>query len=129
MQFVLDNLLLSKSEKTLVAENRVSAIHANQPASLTSTICSSTHEPNESGSDRRSLSENLERSFTRSKKKPSLKEAVITEVDQESEEFKQLPDVIASSHLGNWNLDDVIAAKFTFYIILILNSAQRHLRP
>ncbi|XP_014477087.1 PREDICTED: serine/threonine-protein kinase 11-interacting protein isoform X2 [Dinoponera quadriceps] len=100
-KFVLDSILLSKSEKALVAENRVSIIRTNQSASLTSVISTNTYESNESGSDYRaiSLAENLERSFTKSKKKPSLKEAVITEVDQENEEFKQLPDVVASSHL------------------------------
>lgn len=102
LQFVLDNLLLSKSERAFVAENRIFTIHANHSASLISTISSNTYEPSESGSDHQitSLPENLEKSFTKSKKKPNLKEAVIAEIDQESEEFKQLPDVVASSHLG-----------------------------
>lgn len=103
LQFVLDHLLLSKSEKMLIAENRVSAICTNQSVSLTNAISVNTYEPSESGSDHRiaSLPESLEKSLTKNKKKPSLKEAIIGEVDQESEEFKQLPDVVASSHLGN----------------------------
>lgn len=92
----------------LVAENRIFTICANQSASLSSTISTNTYEPSESGSDHRiaSLPENLEKSLTKSKKKPSLKEAIIAEVDQESEEFKQLPDVVASSHLGNCTFHD-----------------------
>ncbi|XP_032680725.1 serine/threonine-protein kinase 11-interacting protein isoform X2 [Odontomachus brunneus] len=100
-KFVLDHLLLSKSEKMYVAENRIFTMCANQSASLTSTISVNAHESSESGSDHRivSLPENLEKSLTKSKRKSNLKEAIIAEADQESEEFKQLPDVVASSHL------------------------------
>ncbi|XP_011152969.1 serine/threonine-protein kinase 11-interacting protein isoform X2 [Harpegnathos saltator] len=100
-KFVLDHVLLSKSEKALVAENRVFTMCANQSVSSTSTsMFVNTYEPSESSSDNRvtSLAENLEKSLTKSKKKPSLKEAIIAEADQETEEFKQLPDVVASSH-------------------------------
>lgn len=104
-QFVLDRLSLSKSEKSLVAENRVFTIHANQSISLTSSVsmCADTYEFNEDGSNHpvTSLSENSEKNVTKNKKKPNMKEAIIDEIDQEKGEFKKLPDVVASSHLGN----------------------------
>ncbi|XP_072763614.1 serine/threonine-protein kinase 11-interacting protein isoform X2 [Anoplolepis gracilipes] len=101
-KFVLDSLLLSKSEKAFVAENRVFAIHANQSISLTSSMstCVDTYEFNESGSNQRiTSSENSERSVLKSKKKPNMREAIIDEIDQEKGEFKKLPDVVASTHL------------------------------
>lgn len=60
-------------------------------------------EFNENGSNQRitSLSENSEKSVTKNKKKPNMREAIIDEIDQEKGEFKKLPDVVASSHLGN----------------------------
>ncbi|CAL1678329.1 unnamed protein product [Lasius platythorax] len=102
-KFVLDRLSLSKSEKSLVAENRVFTIHANQSISLTSSVsmCADTYEFNENGSNHpvTSLSENSEKNVTKNKKKPNMKEAIIDEIDQEKGEFKKLPDVVASSHL------------------------------
>ncbi|XP_025267843.1 serine/threonine-protein kinase 11-interacting protein isoform X2 [Camponotus floridanus] len=100
-KFVLDRLPLSKLEKTFVIENRVFTIRANQSISLTSSMstCVDTYEFNENGSNRITLSDNLERSITRSKKKSNMREAIIDEIDQEKGEFKKLPDVVASSHL------------------------------
>lgn len=110
-QFVLDRLPLSNSEKTLIAENRIFAISTNQSSSLTgSTSVCDTREFNEDRLDRRTISlpENLEKSLTRSKKRPNVKEAVIDEIDQEREEFKKLPDVVASSHLGkDFSIDKI----------------------
>ncbi|XP_029166715.1 serine/threonine-protein kinase 11-interacting protein isoform X2 [Nylanderia fulva] len=101
-KFVLDRLSLSKSENSLVAENRVFTIHANQSISLTSSVsvCADTYESNENRSNPPvTSSENLEKSVTKSKRKPNVKEAIIDEIDQEKGEFKRLPDVVASSHL------------------------------
>ncbi|KAL6262037.1 hypothetical protein P5V15_007129 [Pogonomyrmex californicus] len=103
-KFVLDHLLLSSSEKMLVAENRIFAIPTNQ--SLTSSISTNVDLQEEFNKDRSnqtrrtiSLSENLEKSVTKNKRKPNVKEAIINEIDQGKEEFKKLPDVVASSHL------------------------------
>lgn len=101
LQFVLDHLPLSNSEKILVAENRVFAISTNQSSSLSSSISVyDTREFDEDRIDRRTIRENLEKSITRSKRRANVKEAVIDEIDQERGEFKKLPDVVASSHLG-----------------------------
>jgi len=92
------------SEKTLVAENRIFAISTNQSTSLTSSIAIyvDTHEFDQDRLNRRTISlpENLEKSVTRNKKRLNVKEAIIDEIDQERGEFKKLPDVVASSHLG-----------------------------
>lgn len=104
-QFVLDHLPLSNSEKMLVAENRVFAISTNQSSSIASSISVyDMHEFDEERLDHRTISlpGNLEKSVTRSKRRPNVKEAVIDEIDQEREEFKKLPDVVASSHLGKY---------------------------
>lgn len=87
-------------------ENRVFTIRANQSISLTSSMstCVDIYEFNENGSNRITLSDNLERSITRSKKKSNMREAIIDEIDQEKGEFKKLPDVVASSHLGNQDI-------------------------
>ncbi|XP_011705409.1 PREDICTED: serine/threonine-protein kinase 11-interacting protein isoform X2 [Wasmannia auropunctata] len=106
-KFVLDHLPFSNSEKMLVAENRIFAIYnqsTNQSTSLSSSISIyvDTHEFDQdrlNSSQTISLPENLEKSVTRSKKKPNVKEAIIDEIDQERGEFKKLPDVVASSHL------------------------------
>lgn len=84
-------------------ENRVFTIRANQSISLTSSISTCVDEFNENGSNQRitPLSENSEKSVMKSKKKPNMREAIIDELDQEKGEFKKLPDVVASSHLGN----------------------------
>ncbi|XP_011630532.1 serine/threonine-protein kinase 11-interacting protein isoform X4 [Pogonomyrmex barbatus] len=102
-KFVLDHLLLSSSEKMLIAENRIFAIPTNQ--SLTSSISTNVNLQEEFKKDRSnqtrtiSLSENLEKNVTKNKRKPNVKEAIINEIDQGKEEFKKLPDVVASSHL------------------------------
>ncbi|XP_050461636.1 serine/threonine-protein kinase 11-interacting protein isoform X1 [Cataglyphis hispanica] len=100
-KFVLDRLPLSKSEKAFVTENRVFTIRVNQSISLTSSMSTCVDEFNENGSNQRitPLSENSEKSITKSKKKPNMREAIIDELDQEKGEFKKLPDVVASSHL------------------------------
>jgi len=104
LQFVLDHLPLLNSEKMLVAENRIFAISTNQSTSLTSSISIyiDTHEFDQDRLNRRTISlpENLEKSVTRNKKRLNVKEAIIDEIDQERGEFKKLPDVVASSHLG-----------------------------
>lgn len=111
-QFVLDHLPLSHSERTLVAENRVFAISTNRSSSLASSVSVyDTREFDEDGLDRRttSLPGNLEKSVTRNKRRPDVKEAVIDEIDQERGEFKKLPDVVASSHLGkDFSIDKCI---------------------
>ncbi|XP_018365237.1 PREDICTED: serine/threonine-protein kinase 11-interacting protein isoform X2 [Trachymyrmex cornetzi] len=101
-KFVLDHLSLSNAEKMLVAENRIFAIPTNQSTtSLTSSISvyADTHEFDQDRLDHRTilLSKNLEKSVTRSKRRPNVKEAIIDEIDQEKREFKKLPDVVASS--------------------------------
>ncbi|EGI70964.1 PREDICTED: serine/threonine-protein kinase 11-interacting protein isoform X1 [Acromyrmex echinatior] len=99
-KFVLDHLSLSNAEKMLVAENRIFAILTNQ-STLTSSISvyADTHEFDQDRLNHRTilLSENLEKSVTRSKRRPNVKEAIIDEIDQERREFKKLPDVVASS--------------------------------
>ncbi|KAL0117693.1 hypothetical protein PUN28_008833 [Cardiocondyla obscurior] len=102
-KFVLDHLPLSNLEKTLVAENRGFSISTNQSVSLTNSL-SIYVDTRQLGEDRLnrqtvSLPESLEKSITRSKKKPNVKEAIIDEIDQERDEIKKLPDVVASSRL------------------------------
>lgn len=94
----------------LVAENQlhqVSLIRTDQSTSLSNPISTytDTKESSEIGSSYRAMvqTENLEKSITKSKKKPNVKEAIIVEVDHENE-YKQLPDVVASSHLGNYRI-------------------------
>lgn len=111
MQFVLDHLPLSNSEKALIAENRIFAISTNQ--SLTSSISIVDVDTQEFDQDRLncqiiSLPESLEKSVTRNKKRANVKEAIIDEIDQEIGEFKKLPDVVASSHLGKtFSVDEI----------------------
>ena len=89
----------------LIAENRIFAIPMNESTSLTSSISvyADIHEFDQDRLNHRTilLSENLEKSVTRNKRRPNVKEAIIDEIDQERREFKKLPDVVASSsHLG-----------------------------
>jgi len=105
LQFVLDHLPLSKSEKMLTAENQIFTIHRNQSVSLNSSISTyvDVHDIYESETNQQTtLTSNPERSLTKSKKKSNMREAIIAEIDQEKGEFKQLPDIVASSHLGNY---------------------------
>jgi len=114
LQFVLDHLPLLNSEKMLIVENRIFAISTNQSTSLTSSISIyiDTHEFNQDRLNRRTISlpENLERSVTKNRKRLNVKEAIIDEIDQERGEFKKLPDVVASSHLGKVFLVENICA-------------------
>ncbi|XP_018055084.1 PREDICTED: serine/threonine-protein kinase 11-interacting protein isoform X2 [Atta colombica] len=100
-KFVLDHLSFSNVEKMLVAENRIFAIPMNESTSLTSSISvyADIHEFDQDRLNHRTilLSENLEKSVTRNKRRPNVKEAIIDEIDQERREFKKLPDVVASS--------------------------------
>ncbi|XP_011346025.1 serine/threonine-protein kinase 11-interacting protein isoform X2 [Ooceraea biroi] len=101
-KFVLDHLPLSRSEKMLIAENQVFTIRTDRSASLTSSIstCVDMYDSRESEVDQQTaLSNSLEKSITKSKKKSNVREAIIAEIDQEKEELKILPDVVASSHL------------------------------
>lgn len=119
-QFVLDHLPLSNSERTLVAENWIFAISTNQSTSLTGSISVyvDAHEFDEDRLNHRTISlpEHLEKSVTRSKKRPNVKEAIIDEIDQERREFKKLPDVVASSHLGRDFLIDKICIMIKYNI-------------
>jgi hypothetical protein len=90
----------------LIAENQIFTIHRDQSVSLNSSIstCVDVHDIYESETNQQTiLTSNLERSLTKSKKKSNMREAIIAEIDQEKGEFKQLPDVVASSHLGNYS--------------------------
>lgn len=108
-QFVLDHLPLSKLEKSLIAENRVFTIRANLSKSLNSSISTymtDTSEFTEDASNLQSAScetlddNSVPNSVPKSKKK--LKKVIIAEIDQDKEEFKKLPDVVASSHMSNY---------------------------
>lgn len=106
-QFVLDHLPLSKLEKALIAENRVFTIRANLSKSLNSSISTYTTDTEftEEGSNLQSAScETLDNSIPNSvpKSKRKLKKVIIAEIDQEREELKKLPDVVASSHMSNY---------------------------
>ncbi|XP_020279249.1 serine/threonine-protein kinase 11-interacting protein isoform X2 [Pseudomyrmex gracilis] len=107
-KFVLDHLPLSKLEKSLIAENRVFTIRANLSKSLNSSISTymtDTSEFTEDASNLQSAScetlddNSVPNSVPKSKKK--LKKVIIAEIDQDKEEFKKLPDVVASSHMNS----------------------------
>lgn len=90
-KFVLDHVPLSKSEKEIIAENRLFAIKSKQ--FLTNKFHTSMSDSLNSSSLFASTSElagssNMDKSFSKSKKKSNIKEAIIADVEQEKKELK-----------------------------------------
>ncbi|XP_006617649.1 serine/threonine-protein kinase 11-interacting protein isoform X1 [Apis dorsata] len=90
-KFVLDHMPLSKSEKEIIAENRLFAIKSKQ--FLTNEFHTSMSDSLNSSSLFASTSElagssNMDKSFSKSKKKSNIKEAIIADVEQEKKETK-----------------------------------------
>ncbi|XP_061933902.1 serine/threonine-protein kinase 11-interacting protein isoform X1 [Apis cerana] len=89
-KFVLDHVPLSKSEKEIIAENRLFAIKSKL---LTNKFHTSMSDSLNSSSLFASTSElagsnNMDKSFSKSKKKSNIKEAIIADVEQEKKELK-----------------------------------------
>ncbi|XP_043786378.1 serine/threonine-protein kinase 11-interacting protein isoform X1 [Apis laboriosa] len=90
-KFVLDHVPLSKSEKEIIAENRLFVIKSKQ--FLTNEFHTSMSDSLNSSSLFASTSElagssNMDKSFSKSKKKSNIKEAIIADVEQEKKETK-----------------------------------------
>ncbi|XP_029051044.2 serine/threonine-protein kinase 11-interacting protein isoform X1 [Osmia bicornis bicornis] len=111
-KFVLDHVPLSKSEKQLIAENRLFTIRSKQSASnevlasLTNSVSSSSLSTSVNVSTTSEIAagksiditNSVERNLSKSKKKLNVKEALIAEDDQERKE-SEANSSICSSYL------------------------------
>lgn len=105
---------LSRSEKHLIAENRLFTIRSKQSssnevlASLTNSVSSSSLSTSVTVSTTSEIvagksidiTNSVERNLSKSKKKLNVKEAIIVEDDQEKKE-SETDSNICSSYLGN----------------------------
>lgn len=119
LQFVLDRLPLTRSEKILVSENRNYSIRSigvvpreyfssisdftsdNSIASLEASFCDDNSEKRQSLDGMDSLSTSVT-SITKSKRKQTVKEAVIAEEEHDKEKSIGKPASLSSSFMGKF---------------------------
>lgn len=110
----MDHHALSKSEKSLIGENRIFGIKSSQAElrddsvsltnslnSLVTSIDSSANDSLMTKSQNSELTQSMERSIVKGKKKQNVKEAVIAEDDHEKDDSFEIKDTLMStSYLG-----------------------------